>query len=120
MVEPVTAMHVTPMGSFRSDAHVGTWSDNPTVPDSSHWCLPGAVVYDKMLSLRVTVLVDGICLEEECQHQQPVKKHPVTSSEDAYATSPYHETRPYVSFNPTTPQKDARCLTLPPVSRKLC
>ncbi|GKD88706.1 hypothetical protein Tco_1364213 [Tanacetum coccineum] len=31
MVEPVTAMHVTPMGSFRSDAHVGTWSDNPTV-----------------------------------------------------------------------------------------
>lgn len=41
MAVPVTAMHVTPMGSFRSDAHVGTWSDNPTVPDCSHWCLPG-------------------------------------------------------------------------------
>ncbi|XP_024976715.1 protein trichome berefringence-like 7 isoform X1 [Cynara cardunculus var. scolymus] len=41
MSVPVMAMHVTPMGSFRSDAHVGTWSDNPTVPDCSHWCLPG-------------------------------------------------------------------------------
>lgn len=41
MSVPVIAMHVTPMGSFRSDAHVGTWSDNPTVPDCSHWCLPG-------------------------------------------------------------------------------
>ncbi|KAI7740145.1 hypothetical protein M8C21_018273 [Ambrosia artemisiifolia] len=41
MSVPVTAMHVTPMGSLRSDAHVGTWSDNPTVPDCSHWCLPG-------------------------------------------------------------------------------
>lgn len=38
---PVTVMHVTPMGAFRSDAHVGTWSDNPSVPDCSHWCLPG-------------------------------------------------------------------------------
>ena len=38
---PVTVLHVTPMGSFRSDAHVGTWSDNPLVPDCSHWCLPG-------------------------------------------------------------------------------
>nr|GEW62471.1 hypothetical protein [Tanacetum cinerariifolium] len=28
-------------GSHWSDAHVGTWSDNRTVPDSSHWCLPG-------------------------------------------------------------------------------
>ncbi|CAI9291475.1 unnamed protein product [Lactuca saligna] len=41
MSVPVTTMYVTPMGSFRSDAHVGTWSDNPTVPDCSHWCLPG-------------------------------------------------------------------------------
>lgn len=41
MTVPVTTMYVTPMGSFRSDAHVGTWSDNPTVPDCSHWCLPG-------------------------------------------------------------------------------
>ncbi|KAJ0924365.1 putative PC-Esterase [Helianthus annuus] len=41
MTVPVTVMHVTPMGSYRSDAHVGTWSDNPTVPDCSHWCLPG-------------------------------------------------------------------------------
>ncbi|KAI7726423.1 hypothetical protein M8C21_027361 [Ambrosia artemisiifolia] len=41
MSVPVTTMHVTPMGSYRSDAHVGVWSDNPTVPDCSHWCLPG-------------------------------------------------------------------------------
>ncbi|XP_010530234.1 PREDICTED: protein trichome berefringence-like 7 [Tarenaya hassleriana] len=41
MSVPVTVLHVTPMGAFRSDAHVGTWSDNPSVPDCSHWCLPG-------------------------------------------------------------------------------
>ncbi|KAJ0547865.1 putative PMR5 domain, PC-Esterase [Helianthus annuus] len=41
MSVPVTTMHVTPMGSYRSDAHVGIWGDNPTVPDCSHWCLPG-------------------------------------------------------------------------------
>ncbi|GKV31047.1 hypothetical protein SLEP1_g39787 [Rubroshorea leprosula] len=41
MAIPVTVLHVTPMGAFRSDAHVGTWSDNPSVPDCSHWCLPG-------------------------------------------------------------------------------
>ncbi|KAJ6335808.1 hypothetical protein OIU78_012419 [Salix suchowensis] len=41
MAVPVTVLHVTPMGAFRSDAHVGTWSDNPSVPDCSHWCLPG-------------------------------------------------------------------------------
>ncbi|XP_050214241.1 protein trichome berefringence-like 7 [Mercurialis annua] len=38
---PVTVLHVTPMGAFRSDAHVGAWSDNPLVPDCSHFCLPG-------------------------------------------------------------------------------
>ncbi|KAG8660575.1 hypothetical protein MANES_02G175100v8 [Manihot esculenta] len=41
MSVPVTVLHVTPMGAFRSDAHVGTWSDNPSVPDCGHWCLPG-------------------------------------------------------------------------------
>lgn len=41
MTAPVKVVHVTPMGAFRSDAHVGTWSDNPSVPDCSHWCLPG-------------------------------------------------------------------------------
>ena len=38
---PVTLMHVTPMCAFRRDGHVGRWSDNPNVPDCSHWCLPG-------------------------------------------------------------------------------
>lgn len=38
---PVTLLHVTPMGAYRSDAHVGTWSDNPSVPDCSHYCVPG-------------------------------------------------------------------------------
>lgn len=41
MTIPVTVLHVTPMDAYRSDAHVGTWSDNPSVPDCSHWCLPG-------------------------------------------------------------------------------
>ncbi|KAG6432557.1 hypothetical protein SASPL_104137 [Salvia splendens] len=38
---PVKLLHVTQMGASRSDAHVGSWSDNPSVPDCSHWCLPG-------------------------------------------------------------------------------
>ncbi|XP_019196749.1 PREDICTED: protein trichome berefringence-like 7 [Ipomoea nil] len=38
---PVTPLDVSFMGAFRADAHVGTWSDNPKVPDCSHWCLPG-------------------------------------------------------------------------------
>jgi hypothetical protein len=38
---PVTILHVTSMSAFRSDGHVGRWSDNPSVPDCSHWCLPG-------------------------------------------------------------------------------
>ncbi|KAF8404380.1 hypothetical protein HHK36_009263 [Tetracentron sinense] len=41
MKVPITVLHVTSMGAFRSDAHVGTWSDTPLVPDCSHWCLPG-------------------------------------------------------------------------------
>ncbi|XP_047956167.1 protein trichome berefringence-like 7 [Salvia hispanica] len=41
MVAPVTVLHVTPMSAFRSDAHVGTWSDRPSLSDCSHWCLPG-------------------------------------------------------------------------------
>ncbi|KAI4307176.1 hypothetical protein L6164_030391 [Bauhinia variegata] len=36
-----TLVHVTPMDAHRSDGHVGTWSDKPSVPDCSHWCLPG-------------------------------------------------------------------------------
>lgn len=38
---PIRVLHVTPMGAYRSDAHVGSWSDNPSVLDCSHWCLPG-------------------------------------------------------------------------------
>ncbi|KAF8364993.1 hypothetical protein HHK36_004239 [Tetracentron sinense] len=41
MTVPATVLHVTSMSAFRSDAHVGTWSDTPSVPDCSHWCLPG-------------------------------------------------------------------------------
>ncbi|XP_059453988.1 protein trichome berefringence-like 7 [Corylus avellana] len=41
MTTRVTVLHVTPMGAFRSDAHLGIWSDHPSVPDCSHWCLPG-------------------------------------------------------------------------------
>ncbi|XXG70902.1 hypothetical protein AAC387_Pa07g0278 [Persea americana] len=38
---PVTVLHVTYMSALRSDAHVGKWSDTPSVLDCSHWCLPG-------------------------------------------------------------------------------
>ncbi|XP_028793803.1 protein trichome berefringence-like 7 [Neltuma alba] len=38
---PINVLHVTSLTAFRSDAHVGNWSDNPSVQDCSHWCLPG-------------------------------------------------------------------------------
>ncbi|XP_051127448.1 protein trichome berefringence-like 7 isoform X1 [Andrographis paniculata] len=41
MTVPVTVVHITPMSAYRSDAHVGTWSDRPSLSDCSHWCLPG-------------------------------------------------------------------------------
>lgn len=41
MSVPVTVLHVTSMSAFRSDAHVGNWSDGLSVPDCSHWCVPG-------------------------------------------------------------------------------
>ncbi|KAK6938311.1 PC-Esterase [Dillenia turbinata] len=41
MKVPVSVLHITPMTAFRSDAHVGIWRGNPSVPDCSHWCLPG-------------------------------------------------------------------------------
>ena len=41
---------------------------------------------------------------------------PIWSREEANATRPYLDTRPYVGFNPTTPQSAAGCLIEPPVS----
>src|SRR5687768_2898794 len=41
---------------------------------------------------------------------------PIWSSDEAKASSPYRDTRPYVGFNPTTPQNDAGCRIDPPVS----
>ncbi|KAL3528045.1 hypothetical protein ACH5RR_012701 [Cinchona calisaya] len=41
MAVPVSVMHITPLSSFRSDAHVGVWSDKPNMSDCSHWCIPG-------------------------------------------------------------------------------
>ncbi|XP_057416847.1 protein trichome berefringence-like 7 isoform X2 [Lotus japonicus] len=41
VTSPINVLHVTSMSAFRSDAHVGNWSDNPTIQDCSHWCLPG-------------------------------------------------------------------------------
>ncbi|KAF3780219.1 trichome berefringence-like 7 protein [Nymphaea thermarum] len=38
---PVVVLNVTFMSAFRSDAHIGNWSDVPSVEDCSHWCLPG-------------------------------------------------------------------------------
>lgn len=41
MTVPITVLHITSMSALRSDAHVGNWSDSPSTPDCSHWCLPG-------------------------------------------------------------------------------
>ncbi|CAN8321051.1 unnamed protein product [Cochlearia groenlandica] len=41
MTVPVSVLDVTMMSAFRSDGHVGFWSDKPSIPDCSHWCLPG-------------------------------------------------------------------------------
>jgi len=41
MKVPVTVLNVTTLSAYRSDAHVGQWSDMPSVLDCSHWCLPG-------------------------------------------------------------------------------
>jgi len=38
---PITVLHITSMSALRSDAHVGKWNGNPSIPDCSHWCLPG-------------------------------------------------------------------------------
>lgn len=47
---PATVLHITPMSALRSDAHVGTYSDTPEVPDCSHWCIPGVPdVWNEML-----------------------------------------------------------------------
>src|SRR5687767_8471878 len=43
-------------------------------------------------------------------------KGPIWSSEDANATSPYRETRPYVGFRPTHPHNAAGWRIEPPVS----
>ena len=44
------------------------------------------------------------------------EKKPITSIDDAIEIKPYLETRPHVGRKPKTPQKDAGCLTDPPVS----
>src|SRR5258708_32450286 len=41
---------------------------------------------------------------------------PIWSSDDANATSPYRDTRPYVGVTPTQPQNEAGCRIDPPVS----
>mmetsp|Transcript_793 Transcript_793/g.3061 ORF Transcript_793/g.3061 Transcript_793/m.3061 type:complete len:219 (+) Transcript_793:827-1483(+) len=41
---------------------------------------------------------------------------PIQSKDDAYDTRPCLLTNPKVGFNPTTPQNEAGCLMLPPVS----
>src|SRR5688572_4056460 len=41
---------------------------------------------------------------------------PMLSSEEAKATRPYRDIRPYVGLKPTMPQSEAGCRTEPPVS----
>lgn len=45
-------------------------------------------------------------------------KGPMQSRDEPYAIRPYREIRPYVGFSPTTPQKLAGCLILPPAAHK--
>lgn len=63
MTVPVTLLHVTPMGAFRSDAHVGTWNDNPSVPDCSHWCLPGVPDTWNEILLSFLLSKNGVLLQ---------------------------------------------------------
>ena len=56
------------------------------------------------------------CRMSAASSTQPAKG-PMQSREDPYAMSPYRETRPYVGFMPTTPQKCAGCRMLPPAAR---
>ncbi|XVE95633.1 hypothetical protein REPUB_Repub02eG0115100 [Reevesia pubescens] len=63
MTTPATVLHVTPMGAFRSDAHVGTWSDNPSVPDCSHWCLPGVPDTWNEILLSMMLSKDGLTIQ---------------------------------------------------------
>ena len=44
------------------------------------------------------------------------RERSIWSSDDANATSPNRDTRPYVGFIPTTPESDAGCRIEPPVS----
>ncbi|KAK8594097.1 hypothetical protein V6N13_125907 [Hibiscus sabdariffa] len=60
MRAPVTVLHVTPMGAFRSDAHVGTWSDNKSIADCSHWCLPGVPDTWNEILLSMMLSKDGM------------------------------------------------------------
>ncbi|KAK8299795.1 hypothetical protein V6Z11_D05G341500 [Gossypium hirsutum] len=60
MTTPVTVLHVTPMGAFRSDAHVGTWSDKQSVADCSHWCLPGVPDTWNEILLSMMLSKDGV------------------------------------------------------------
>ncbi|GLJ25022.1 hypothetical protein SUGI_0478940 [Cryptomeria japonica] len=50
MKAPVTFLNVTTLSAYRTDAHIGKWSDKPDVPDCSHWCLPGVPdIWNEML-----------------------------------------------------------------------
>ncbi|XP_022766312.1 protein trichome berefringence-like 7 [Durio zibethinus] len=60
MTTPAIVLRVTSMGAFRSDAHVGTWSDNPSVPDCSHWCLPGVPDTWNEILLSMMLSEDGL------------------------------------------------------------
>lgn len=63
MTTPVTVLHVTPMGAFRSDAHVGTWSDKQSVADCSHWCLPGVPDTWNEILLSMMLSKDGVTVQ---------------------------------------------------------
>ncbi|KAL4183935.1 hypothetical protein AMTRI_Chr11g100790 [Amborella trichopoda] len=59
MKAPVKLLDITYMSALRCDAHLGKWSDTPSVPDCSHWCLPGVPDAWNELLLTLTAPKNG-------------------------------------------------------------
>src|SRR4051812_26254384 len=57
-----------------------------------------------------------ITLSKIAASRMSLVKGPIWSSDEANATNPYRETRPYVGLNPTHPQRAAGWRIEPPVS----
>ncbi|KAL3591452.1 hypothetical protein D5086_010092 [Populus alba] len=107
---PTTVLHITSMSALRSDAHVGKWNSNPSIPDCSHWCLPG--VPDILKSVHLLPVksakprlwstsssgvncearrIENICSSHQCSTDHPV---PATPPNHPFHPPPPHHIPP--------------------------